>query len=67
MKQHHWIMRHKESGQYFVIRRPNTGLGDLLTDNPSEACIYNVEWPSGYTNVRSLWEPVEVLVDVKIK
>ena len=46
----HWIMRHKESGQYFVTRRIDTGLGDLLTDDPNEACIYNVEWPGGYIN-----------------
>ncbi len=66
MKQH-WIMRHKASGKYFVTKRCDTGLGDLLTDNPSEACIYNREWPGGYINERSLWEPVEVLVEVMVK
>ena len=63
----HWIMQDKASGKYFVTRRPNTGLGDELTDNPNEACLYSVEWPAGYINVQSLWQPVEVLIDVKIK
>ena len=66
-----WIMRRKSDGQYFVKRRgdsdPLYGTGDRMTSDPNKACLYNTKWTMGYSHIRSLWEPIEVDVQVKIR
>ncbi len=66
-----WIMRLKSDGLYFVKRRgdsdPLYGTGDLMTDDPNQACLYNVETPAGFRIDIHLWESVPVDVQVTIK
>ena len=61
-----YIMRRKEDGLFFVTRRPNTGLGDLMTSDPNEASIYNYSMPQGFMYEKSLWESVPVMVKVEV-
>lgn len=62
-----YVMKRKQDGLFFVSRRPNTGLGDLMTDDPNEAAVYNHPKPLGFSSERELWEAVEVEVSVVLK
>jgi len=61
-----YIMRRKRDGQFFVKCQPNTGLGDLTTDDPNEAALYNHAVPQGFRVDHKLWEVIEVEVEVTI-
>lgn len=66
MEKKRYIMQRKEDGLFFITRRPNTGLGDLMTSDPNEAAIYNYATPMGFQIAHDLWEAVEVEVHITV-
>lgn len=61
-----YIMQRKDCAKFFVKRRPDTGLGDLMTDDPDRAAIYNYPMPMGFRNTSHEWESIPVGVTVTI-
>ena len=61
-----YVMQRLSDGLYFVRRRPNTGLGDLMTAAPQEAALYNHATPMGFTGEWDAWVAVSVCVRVSL-
>lgn len=61
------VMKRKNDNLFFVKRRPNTGLGDLMTTDLNKATLYTNPCPPGFAINSHLWESVGVEVSIKIR